>query len=261
MAARVPTKVIYGSSREDGCFLNKEGELISKGAVIAAPTINRQVRFYDDFLGDLLDDSWSGAAGNDDLAVAPTISAAVGGNVRLTTGDTTTVSESASSLTHGLNWKASNGGLVFEARIIPVSSVADVAYFVGLTDVLATTTLEVPMTLSGTTFTTNASNAVGFVYDTAATTDVWYGKGVKADTDSTTVTTTSAPVAATAQVLRIEVTSSGDAYFFIDGAPVGVSEDAVTATTALTPVVCAMARTTTSKSLDVDYIDLRMDRY
>jgi len=232
----------------------------NKGAEFQYRNLREAIVLFDDFLGDTLDARWSGAAGNDAQAVAPTINAQVGGVVRMTTGDTVTVSESAISLTHGLNWKASLGGLVFEAKVKPVSSVANVAYFIGLTDVLATTTLEEPITLSGTTFTTNASDAVGFVFDTAATTDVIYGKGVKADTDSATLTHTAGFVADTSIVLRIEVDTSGNASLYIDGVLLGTITDAVTPGTALTPVVEIMARTTTSKSIDVDYIYVSQDR-
>ena len=240
--------------------ITADGELVHNNRYVSTAA-SKRVQLFDDFLGDVIADQWSAAKGTDAQGVVATINAgAIGGTVRVTSGDTAVVAESVSILTHALNWKASNGGLVFEARIIPVTSVADVAYFVGFTDVLATTTLEEPISLSGTTFTTNASDAVGFVYDTAATTDVWYGKGVKADTDSATLTTTSAPVAGTAQVLRIEVSSAGAATFYIDGTKVGVLADAVTATTALTPVVSVMARTTTIKPIDVDYVFVEADR-
>ena len=218
-----------------------------------------KVTLFDDFLGDVLEDAWSGAKGSDAQAVVPTITPAAGGWVRLTSGDTATTAESESSLTHGLNWKANQGGLVFETRVKPVSSVANVAYFIGLTDVLATTTLEEPVTLSGTTFTANADDAVGFVFDTAATTDVFYCIGVKATT-KTAATATSAPVADTAVTLRIELSVAGTASFYVDGTLVATIADAVTATVALTPVIEVMARTTTSKSIDADYVYVQATR-
>lgn len=218
------------------------------------------VQLFDDFLGDSLDARWSGAAGSDAQAVAPTISAANGGVMRMTTGDTTTVSESAVSLTHGLNYKAGNGGLYLKARIKPVTSVADVAYFVGFTDTLATSTLEIPITLSGTTLTTTATDAVGFVFDTAATNDYWHCQGVKADTDTALINTSVGPSADTYQDLEIVVDSSGTATFYINGAQVASVANAVTTTVSLTPVITAMARTTTSKSLDADYIFINSKR-
>ncbi len=261
MADKVAQKIISGAGKA-GVFLNKEGELISKDAVIAAPTMNRQVHLQDDFLGDVIADQWSAAKGiNAQAVVATIVAGSVNGVVRLTSGNTVTVAESLSSLTQGLQWRASDGGLTLEVSFLPVTDVADVSYFVGFTDVLATSTLEEPVTLSGNTFTTNATDAVGFVYDTGATTDVWYGKGVKNGTDSSTVTTESAPTVSTAQTLKIEIDSDGIAYFYIDGVGVGSIADAVTTTVALTPIICVMARATTSKSVDIDYIDVKKDRF
>ncbi len=219
-----------------------------------------QVTLFDDFLGDVIADQWSAAKGSDAQAVIATINAAsIGGTVRLTSGDSVVVAESSSSLTHALNWKAANGGLVFETKVTPVSSVANVAYFIGLTDVLATTTLEEPVTLSTTTFTSNATDCVGFVFDTAATTDVFYCIGVANDVDTSSVAT-SAPVADTAITLRIELSTAGGASFYVNGARVATIAAAVTASVALTPVIEVMARTTTSKSIDVDHVYMSMNR-
>jgi hypothetical protein len=226
---------------------------------VAGPTT---VTLFDDFFGDVIADQWSAAEGNDDLAVIAAVNSQPNGVVRQVTGDTTTLSESGVSLTHGLNWRASNGGLVFEARITPVSSVASVCYFVGLTDTLATTTLELPATLATTTITYVADNAVGWLYDTAATTDVFYGVGVKATSGVAFASAVvgAAPVADTAMVLRIEVSSTGTASFYQDGVLMGTMANAVTATTQLTPIVAAMARTTAAKTLDVDYIYCQQNR-
>lgn len=221
------------------------------------------VHFFDDFLGDVIEDGWSAAKGSDNEAViAAVVAGAIGGVVRQTTGDTVTLAESCVSLTHGLNWRASNGGLIFETKVTPVSSVANVAYFIGLTDTLATTTLEMPATLSTTTITYVADNAVGFLYDTEATTDVFYGVGVKATTGIAfaNAVVCAAPVADTAITLRIEVSTAGTASFYVNGSLIGSLANAVTATTALTPVVAAMARTTTSKAIDCDYIYMQMTR-
>lgn len=218
-----------------------------------------KVTLFDDFLGDVIADQWSAAKGSDGQAVIAAINSQASGAVRLTAGDTTTVAESCSSLTHGLNWVPANGGLVFEAKVTPVSSVANVAYFIGFSDVLATTTLEEPITLSTTTFTANAADAVGFVFDTAATTDVFYAVGVAA-TVVTAGVATSAPVADTAVTLRVEVSTAGQATFYRNGALVGTIAAAVTAATALTPIVEVMARTTTAKAIDVDYIYVSQTR-
>lgn len=220
------------------------------------------VRLFDDFLGDVIGDQWSAAQGTDGQgAIAAVVAGAAGGAVRLTSGDTTTVSESLSSLTHGLNWKANQGGLVFEAKVTPAPSgtVANVAYFIGLTDTLATTTLEEPATLTTATITYVADDAVGFLFDTAATTDVFYGVAVKATAGTAFASSVvgAAPVAGTAITFKIELSATGAASFYVNGTLLGTIAAAVTATVALTPIISVMARTTTVKTIDVDYVDLK----
>lgn len=234
--------------------------LIINGARGSYANPKQYIELHDDFLGDVIDDAWSAAEGNDAQAIIATINSQAGGVVRLTTGDTAIVAESAQSLTHGLNWKPNQGGLYMYCRFKPVTSVADVGYFVGFTDVLATTTLEEPITLSGTTLTTNATDCVGFVYDTAATNDTWHCQGVKADTDTALSNTGIAPTVDTWVDLEIAVDSSGTATFYINSALVATVANAVTATVALTPAVVAMARTTASKSVDIDVITVRAQR-
>ena len=220
----------------------------------------KYVRLFDDFLGDVIADQWSAAEGNDAQAIIATISSDVNGVVRMITGDTAVVAESAQSLTHELNWKANQGGLYMACRFKPVTAITTVAYFVGFTDTLATTTLEEPITLSGTTLTTNATDAVGFVYDTDATNDTWHCQGVANGTDTALTNSTIAPVVDTYQDLEIFVDTSGGATFYINGALVATVAACVTSTVALTPVVCAMARTTSSRTVDIDYIDVMAQR-
>jgi hypothetical protein len=210
------------------------------------------VQLSDDFLGGTLSGSWSVNHGTDGQALDPAINSQVGGVVRLTAGDTVTVAESLSSLTHGLNWKANQGGLYLEARI-KAPSVENVCVNVGFSDALSTTSLEEPITLSGTTLTTNATDAAVFVFDTAATNDTLHIQGVKNGTD-TALNNTGQTLSADVWVkLAVAIDSSGNAEFFIDDQSYGVVANAVTATVALTPIFTVMARTTTVKTLDVDY--------
>jgi hypothetical protein len=245
--------------------LSPNNDLVSEGRIIVPGPRNpaASVVLYDDFLGDLLEDAWSGAKGSDAQGVVPTVVAgAAGGVCRLTSGDTGgTVSADACVLTHGLNWRASNGGLVLETKAT-LSAITTIAVFIGFTDVLATTTLELPINSAGSadTLTTTASNAVGFMFDTRMTNDTWWLTGVKADTDATAYNSTKVPVASTYQKFRIELDVDGNADFFIDGGLVGSVESAVTASTSLTPVLSVMSLTTTSPTLDADYIYCSMNR-
>lgn len=221
---------------------------------------NRHI-LYDDFLGDVIEDGYSAAKGTDGQGVIATILAGgVGGVLRQISGDTVVVAESIASLTHGLQWRCSNGNLVLETRV-KVDDITNVCMNIGFSDVLATTTLEEPFTVSGTTVTSNASNAVCFVFDTAQTTDAWYCLGVKADTDAPgNIITAVPPVAATYQTFRLELDANGTAKFYIDETLMATIENAVTNSTALTPIITVMARTTAVRTQDIDLLYCGMDR-
>ena len=150
---------------------------------------------------------------------------------------------------------AAKGGLVFEASIAIGTSIEAKCVFVGLTDV---TTLEMPAEVATTTITTNASDLIGFVYDTDATTDQWYVVGCKNNTDATgSAITGVAPVANTYAIFRIEVAASGaSANFYINGVLVGATTaNTVTATTSLYPAINIESRDAVGVSnLKSDYI-------
>ncbi len=152
-----------------------------------------------------------------------------------------------------LNWNPSHGGCFMEARITQVTAATLRGFFVGWTD--DATTEETPISLATTVFTTTASNAVGFVFDTDATTDVLYGKGVKTDTDSDTLTTDIVIAAAgTWQTLGVQIEPDGNAVFYVNQKEVGRISNAVTANTDLCPTVLAKTSTAAAISMDVDYL-------
>jgi len=118
-----------------------------------------------------------------------------------------------------------------------------------------------PFELSGTTLTSTATDAVGFVYDTDATNDYWHLVGVKADVDGTMVNTEIAPAAAgTFQTLRIVVDADGNAEGFINGKYVGSVKNAVTTSTALCPAFVVEAREAGAKAADIDYFYVEAGR-
>lgn len=213
------------------------------------------VTFKDDFLGDVISDQWNATQGSDGQgAIAAIVAGAHGGIVRLTSGDAGTgTAADGSVLAHALNWIPANGGLFMEALIRCNTSVANICLNVGFTDTIA---LEMPISLSGTTLTTNATDAAVFVFDTAATTDVFNVQGVKNNTDTalTAATGALAPVADTLVRLGVAIDTSGTATFYHNGVMVGQVANAVTASVALTPVIAYETRTTTVKVVDVDYV-------
>lgn len=245
----------------NGFGITRDGDLVSKNRVIA-PRSNKYIRMFDDFHGDTLNsDLYSTDVGSDGACVAAAINAQIGGVARLVAGAGAGADAAAnlSLIRNQLQWKAANGGLYMEARI-KIDAITAVALYVGFTDDISTND-EFPVTLSGTTFTTNASDAVGFLFDTAATTDTIRLVGVKGNTDATHQDTSQAPVAATFITLRVEIGSDEIANFFIDDLPVGTQmTGALTKTVALSPVIGVFSREAVIKNLDIDYIDVGMHR-
>lgn len=208
----------------------------------------------DDFLGKAIGATWDLQKGSDGATVNFAFNAQIGGAVRATTGAGAGVSYAANGvqIDHALNWRAQNGNLVFETKV-KLSAITTIALYVGFTDQLAT--LEMPMTLSGGTLTTTATDAVGFLFDTAATAATYKICGVANDVDATFQDIGVAPTAATYETLRVEVTAGGSALFFRNGVQVGsLVAGAVTPSIPLTPVVACFTRSAASANVDLDYI-------
>lgn len=217
------------------------------------------IRLFDHFTGDVIADQWSAAQGSDGQgAIAAIVAGSAKGEVVLTAGDSDDIN-GISCLTAALNWVPSNGPLIFEAKV-KVASIADVAFFIGLSDVLATTTKEETFSLATTTTTIAATDALGFLFDTDATVDTIRPVAVRNGTEVTgsSVTSGLAPVNGTYRVYRIEMTAAGVASFYIDGtlvATLGTAAlPATTIATALTPSIYVNGRTTSTKTLTIDYV-------
>ncbi len=195
-------------------------------------------------------------AGSDDLAIDPAINVQERGVLRVTAGDGDgTAAVDGSQVCLVVPVQADSGALAFECRL-NITDITLCSVYVGLTDI---TTLEEPMSVSGTTLTTNATDAAGFVFDTAMTTDEWWMAGVDTNVDATgSGTTSTAPVNAVYQVLRCEIDSTGTtAEFFIDGTSVGsLTANVCDASTNLYFTVFANGdgSNATAATVDVDYI-------
>lgn len=249
--------------------LDSQRRLIAPRGVVAgndgsqiampAPSI---VSLFDDFLGDVVADQWNFVEGTDSATSDGAVLASGNGGVfRFTTGDAGTGNAADFvQLTSYLNWKASNGNLCFEARF-KMSRITNAFAYLGFTDLV---TLEVPIysASSADTITTNATDAVGFMFDTRMTTDVWHLVGVATDVDATRQATAYAPVADTYETFRIELSAAGVATFFRNGVQVGTAmSGAVTAAAALTPtVMVGNTSGTTTFTADLDYLHVAMAR-
>lgn len=249
--------------------LDSQGRLVAPkgvlsgndGSQIASPSPTT-VSWFEDFLGDVIPDQINVVEGTDsatsDFAV---LAGGIGGVGRFTTGDAGT-GDAADfpQITSYLNWKAANGNLCFEARL-KLSRITLAYAFLGFTDLI---TLEAPIVSasSADTITTNATDAVGFMFDTRMATDMWHLVGVANNVDATRQATAYAPVADTYETFRIELTTGGVAIFFRNGVQVGTAmAGAVTASVALTPtVMVGNVSGTSSFTADLDYIHTSMTR-
>lgn len=245
--------------------VDRNGVLVVPGIAIGdsgkqfeLPSPTRVVHF-EDFLGDVAPSEVNYTEGTDTTTADGAIVALVNGVFRLTAGDSAgTIAADGAQLNTELNWKANAGKLVMEARI-SIAAITTVSLFVGLTDTKA---LEAPFSLSGTTLTSNATDAVGFLFDTAATTDTIRLVGVKADVDATMQDSSKVFVADTYKTLRVELNSDGAATFYIDGLQVGtLMAGAITTTVALTPVfIIRPEGAVAGRTMDIDYFMVAANR-
>jgi hypothetical protein len=206
---------------------------------------------------------WTLNSGTDAQAIDAAIDTTQAGGVwQLVTGnaDGTTAADGS-----GIVWTAmpiqinsTGGDTVLEARVRIKTAITSVSLGFGLTDVAG---LEEPFTGATVTITSVATDAVGFLFDDGLTAKTWHACAVDSDTDDTgNASTGAAPVADIWQILRIEVSNDGaTCRFYVDdvlkttlSGAAGVGPDAV-----LYPYLIACATTTTSKTVDVDWINVR----
>ncbi len=244
-------------------------QLITSGGLISGVHGNQfispspsVVSFFDDFLGDVIPDQIGIVEGTDSAtSVGAVLAGGIGGVLRFTTGDAGTgLAADMIQAAMELQWQAANGGLSFQTRL-KLSAITTCYVFVGFTDLV---TLEAPIesAASADTLTSNATDAVGFMFDTRMDTDKWWLVGVATDVDATHQNTTYAPVADDYATFRVDISSAGLATFFYNGNQVGTPMTAaVTAAADLTPTI-AVSKTSVAASMtmDVDYWHASMIR-
>lgn len=195
--------------------------------------------------------------GSDTEAADPVISA---NTLVMVTGDAGTGFAADGTQAIGdTGYTLAAGAKVLEARL-KLSAITTVSVFFGWTDQKAA--LEIPIESAATadTITTNATDAIGFMFDTSMSTDNIWLTGVNNSVDETAQNSAIAPVADTYITLRIETDTSGNATFYIDGTIAGSQMTTAAATgVTLYPTLAASARTTSSRTMTVDYLYLRQD--
>lgn len=236
--------------------------VVAKGD-LRSPNTNI-VSLYDDFLGEEINGcNWQSLIGTDTACRNATVRAEqLRGFARLTTGSGAgaTMAINGVQLNSRLNWQANQGGLIFECRVM-VDAITSVAIFAGLTN--QDSALQMPINGSGVgdAFTYNANDAVGVLFDTAMTTTNWWLVGVSGAVGATGQNSGFAPVAATVQTWRIELSATGVATFYRNGTLVGSAmTGAVTSSVPLTPVIATFSRTSASRNVDADFISIQAQR-
>lgn len=233
-----------------------------RGFMVTSPRYAQTIA--DDFMGSVISAvNWTVGKGSDGGTVNfATLAAQAGGVVRATTGAgaTTTMAVNGVQIVGGRNFLVSGGGMYVEARIQP-SAITNLNLFVGFSDTTVGT-LQAPFTISSAVVTANATNAVGFVFDTGATASTT--KLVSDLTSGTAqlVDTGLAPDTAAFHRYRVDLDASGNASFFIDGAQVGAKVSgkayniaaAVATTAIMAPKVEAFSLAASSINVDLDYL-------
>lgn len=222
-----------------------------------------RVVYFEDFLGDVVPDQINALEGTDSATSnAAILAGGMGGVLQLTTGDAGTgLAADMEQITWALTFQASNGGLSFQTRI-KLSAITTCYVFVGFTDLAASLEGPIISAASADTITTNATDAVGFMFDTRMSNDTWWLVGVANDVDAKAQNSGYAPVADDYETLRIDVTSGGAADFYRNGIHVGTTmSGAVTAGADLTPCI-AVSKTSVAASMtaEIDYVQVAMNR-
>lgn len=235
-----------------------EGDLASERALVDQ---RAKTFFWEDFLAAQVDLRFSSTAGSGTAnAALTTVAGALGGMATLkSASDNGTHAANNSSITFDqLNYKASQGGLLIEVRA-KLDVLTSPYLFIGFTDTISTT-VESPIFMNAAVIDSDATDACGVMFDTAATVDKWTVGGVKNDVDTDPLISGLAPTADTFFTVRAEVDSGGGVTGYIDGVSIGYVANAVTTTVALTPTIVVGNNTAAQHVLTLDYVAVQASR-
>jgi hypothetical protein len=242
----------------------------NKGGNIVLPGNPARPAVFDDFLGDLVDDSWNFAENDTGAAdISGVVAAGTNGIFRLAF-----VANSAPiPLNHGLintglfpQWKAKQGNLRFAARI-KIDDLTGANVFAGFADTGAS---QMPMYDTGDDAgvpVALSSSAVGFLYAGGAgsPSTAWRGVAVNADTVATPVAGAT-PTDNVYEVLEIEFGDTGSggdgdvAYFYQGGILKGSITNPVPTGRAMVPVISAFKSESNAVNVDIDWINVSAAR-
>jgi len=158
------------------------------------------------------------------------------------------------------------GTIVLEARV-QFENLDTKEAFIGFSDIAPETlSIETDILTGATaTITNTASDFVGFFLSAELSDDedwhaVYNGGSASAVTASTSLDLDDDAVAGEWQILRLEITSDGDARWYIDNDLKKTVSGAVSTTTALGLCVGVEAKGAAIETMDVDYISLKANR-
>jgi hypothetical protein len=157
---------------------------------------------------------------------------------------------------------ALNGTIVLETRVEMAALTARVVWM-GLCGTHADDVAE-PLTGSTATLTLTADNLCGFVFDSQLTAVKWHmpykGGTTTGPTASASVQSTVTPVAAEADVLRLEVAPDGRARWYINGNLEQEVAGAVSTSALQSAFIAVFGTTTTAADGDFDYFAVEANR-
>ena len=160
-----------------------------------------------------------------------------------------------------------NGGIMMEARVRLAALTARNIFF-GISDVrtVGLQVLEGEIISGGTvTLTLTASDLCGFYYctdltDTADWHGVYNGGSTAGETVSTSVDLNDDAVAGEFQLLKLTISDTGTARWYIDGIEVQKVTNAVSTSVDMNAILMVEADSAAVATLDVDYLLLETNR-
>ena len=197
-----------------------------------------------------------GVGGGTTPIKATTVSGSLNGEVTMKSATTDGIGSAVTSLLSAANlgYKADSGGLSMGARL-KLDTIVEAYIFVGFTDALASTKEEpVDFTDGSDTAIATANNACGLVFSGDATTQEFHTGGVKATSVTAAAFSGVAPVDATYIDLRVDVSAAGSVTGYINGTVTETVANAITITTAVTPIVIVGSKDASQVIMTLDYI-------
>ena len=217
-------------------FLRFRGAANRKANVTGSMMEERRHR-YDRFDGIALDTTnrWATSVPGTSDAIA--ISEVVGGSVLLTTG---TADNDSCMLASAIIYNDTKKAVV-EFRIT-ITDVTGTAVFVGLSDAKSEANGQIALQYPADTFTSTATDAVGFVIDADHSSSLVRCASVAGGVDTTPVSSGVTWADGETKTLRVELDDDDSALFILDGEVVAKIASAIASGTLMCATVQAITR-------------------